>query len=174
MQHIQKLPSLSRNLCQTVSCQSNNFSDCQETFDLAESVSVTDARAPIGVDDFCVNKKGEAIFQGGEVFEDYHGGQEYGQNQVFNLFNRVRILNNVCTPENHSNHVVPFDRLDLRANSTKRTSRGTRRTLPMRRPVPHGAGGVLHDRGIFLETLHINSKHPAPPLCVLTCPRRQL
>jgi len=26
--------------------------------------------------------------QGGEVFEDYHGGQEYGQNQVFNLFNR--------------------------------------------------------------------------------------
>ena len=100
----------------------------------------------------CVNKKGEAISQGGEVFEDYQGGKEYGQNQVFNLFNRVRILNNACTPENHSNHVVPFDRLDLRANSTKRTSRGTRRTLPMRRPVPHGAGAVLHDRGIFWET----------------------
>ena len=162
MQHIQKLVTISGHLCQTVSCQSNNFSDCQETFDLAESVSVTDARAPIGVDDFCVNKKGEAIFQGGEVFEDYQGGQENGQNQVFNLFNRVRILNNVCTPENHSNHVVPLAQLDLRANSTKRISRGTRRTLPMRRPVPHGAGGVLHDRGIFLETLHINSKHPAP------------
>ena len=128
----------------------------------------------IGVDDFCVNKKGDALFQGGEVFEDYHGEQEYGQNQVFNLFNRVRIRNNACTPLNHSNHVVPFDRLDLRANSTKRTSRGTRRTLPMRRLVHHGAGGVLHDRGIFLETLHINSKPPAPPLCVLTCPRRQL
>ena len=114
----------------------------------------------------CVNKKFEAIFQGGEVFEDYQGGKEYGHNQVFNLFNRVRILNNACTPENHSNHVVPFDRLDLRANSTKRTSRGTRRTLPMRRPVPHGAGGVLHDRGMFLETLHINTHLPSPPHCV--------
>ena len=118
-----------------------------------------------------VNKKDEAIFQGGEVFEDYQGGKEYGQNQVFNLFNRVRILNNACTPENHSNHVVPFDRLDLRANSTKRTSRGTRRTLPMRRPVPHGAGAVLHDRGIFWETPHINTPHT---LCVFTYPRRQL
>ena len=36
----------------------------------------------------------------------------------------------------------------------------------MRRPVPHGAGGVLHDRGIFLGTLHINTHLPSPPHCV--------
>ena len=78
----------------------------------------------------CVNKKGETISQGGEVFEDYQGGKEYGQNQVFNLFNRVIITIKKMT----------FTIIIARAPSTRRTLRGTRKTLRMRKPALHGAG----------------------------------
>ena len=65
-------------------------------------------------------------YQGGELLEDYDG-----DSQVFNLFNRVIITMKKMTG---------FTIIIARAPSTRRTLRGTRKTLRMRKPALHGAG----------------------------------